>query len=100
VGTHSARSAAPDEFAQTLHLGGREHAAEVEIKAHARQFQQVGKQQFDIQARRVHTLFGEELRAALDHFKDGHRHTISLNPAMQSSKCRLHNVSGNPIFGA
>src|ERR1043166_6106977 len=65
--------AAPfDQVSQGVEFHGREGALEVEIQLHSRQLKQVSQEQFRLQARGIHALFGQELGAALDDFQDGH----------------------------
>jgi LysM domain len=53
---------------------------------HARQLEQVSQEQFGLEPRGVDTLFGQELRAALDHFQDGHGGNLDAIRLVQSSK--------------
>ena len=93
------RAATLDQFAQSVHFGRRKFPAKLQIKLHAWEPEQMSEEQFDIQALRFDTPFGQEVGAALYNFKNGHAYTISLNPRLQSSKCRLHSATRNPIFG-
>ena len=67
-----ALAAAPDEFAQAVNLRRREHALELEIQPHARLLEQMCQQQFRLQPGRIYPLLGQELRAALNGFKNRH----------------------------
>ena len=67
-----ARAAAFDEFAQGIGLRGREGAVEIEVQFHARHFEEMGEEEFRLQARGLDIFFAEEIGAFLDRFEDGH----------------------------
>ena len=65
--------AAPlDEFAKVINLRRREHPLKLEVQPHARLLEQVRQQQFRLQPGRINPLFDQELRAALNSFKNCH----------------------------
>ena len=70
-------AAAFDEFAQRIRFHRGERSFEIQIELHARHLQQVRQQQFGLQARRFDAFFGQEFRAFLNRFEDGH--AASLN---------------------
>src|ERR1035437_8897448 len=67
-----ALAATLDEFAKAVNFGGREHSLKLEIQPHARLLEQVRQQQFRLQPGRIYPLLGQELRAALNGFKNRH----------------------------
>ena len=73
-----ALAAADDEFAEGGEFGVGKGALEVQVELHAGHFQQVGEEEFHLQARRVHAFFGEEIGALGDDFEDGHADNLEL----------------------
>ena len=72
-------AAALNHFPQRLDLLARERPLEVQVKLQAGQLEQVGEQQFRLQARRLDPLPGQKVGAALDSFEDGHFSLIRFN---------------------
>ena len=67
-----ALAAAPDEFAKAVHFRRREHPLKLQVKPHARLLEKVRQQQFRLQPGRIYPLLAQELRAALNGFKNRH----------------------------
>ena len=67
-----ALAAAFNQFTHGAEFRRQQCALEVQIQLHARQLEQVGQQQFRLQPGRINPLFGQELRAALNGFKNRH----------------------------
>ena len=75
-----------DEFSKRVRLRLGQCALEIQVQLHAGHVQQMSEEQFDLQARRVHTLFGEKICAALDDFQDCHADNLRRESGVQSSK--------------
>ena len=59
--------------------------SKLEVQPHARLLEQVRQQQFRLQPRRIHPLFGQELRAALNGFQEpSHRQGYALRAAFKA----------------
>lgn len=67
-----ALAAAPDEFAKGVHFRRRKHPLKLKVQPHARLLEQVRQQQFRLQPGRIYPLLAQELRAALNGFKNRH----------------------------
>jgi len=65
-------SATLDEAPQRIQLRLAQGAVEVQIELHPRHLENVRQQQLNLKPRRLHAFSGEEIRAALDHIKNGH----------------------------
>jgi hypothetical protein len=61
-----------DEFAKAIYFRRCEHSLKLEVQPHARLPKQVRQQQFRLQPGRLYPLLGQELRAALNGFKNRH----------------------------
>jgi hypothetical protein len=85
-----ALAAALDELAKAVNLCWREHALKLEVQPHARLPKQVRQQQFRLQTGRLYPLLGQELRAALNGFKN--RHTDKGTRSARRSKPRSANI--------
>src|ERR1035441_4734169 len=67
-----ALAAALDEFAKAVNLRRREHSLKLKVQLHARLPEQVRQQQLRLQPGRLYPLLGQEIRAALNGFKNRH----------------------------
>ena len=79
-------AAALHHFPQGCEFGLSECAFEVQVKLQPRNLKEVRQHQFDLKARRLHTLPTKKLGTALDDFQDGHRVKIGVAFAVQSPK--------------
>ncbi len=60
---------APEQAAEGFHFGVRDVALEVQVEFESRDLQHVREQEFDLQARRIDALAGEEFAAGLNDFR-------------------------------
>ena len=74
-----------DQFAQRIRFRRRQNAVEIQIQFHARHFEQVRKQKFDLQARRLDIFFAEKIRAFLNRFEDGHAQSLTRMTRISSA---------------
>ncbi len=79
-----APSAPLHQPAQFIHLRRRQRALEIQIQPHPRQLEDVRQQQLRLQPGRIHTLPGEEFRAALNGFQNGHGISVGCPPAVKA----------------
>ena len=71
-----ALAAALDELAEAIGFPGGQRAVEIEVQLHAGKLEEVGEEEFDLEARGFDAFFGEKIGAALDGFKDRHGRKI------------------------
>ena len=91
-----ALAAAAYEFAERGLLVIGEDALKVQVEFHAGDLENVGEEQFGVQAGGFHAFFGEKINAALDGLQNGHWHTIGSKPEVQRGKCDGTSFEGFP----
>src|SRR5712692_4624080 len=77
---------APEQAAEGFHFGGGDDALEVQVELEPRDPQHMREQKFDLQARRIDALSGEEFAAALNDFHHRHALKIGLKFKVESAK--------------
>jgi hypothetical protein len=80
-------AASLDQVAQAVGLCGVKRAFEVQVKFHPRQIEEVRQQQFRLQARGFDAFSGEEFRAFLNAFENGHGDSLEGRGPGQNKNC-------------
>ena len=83
-----------DRFPQRVRFRRGERTLEIQIQLHARQLEQMREQKLGLQARRLHALSGEKIRAFLNRFKNGHVKNLNWNRPFQNPFGEKHFCRG------